>query len=135
MSEIDQDSAELIVEFVSRMPSLASGVGFQQLHGAASRVGAHDTAYPDRQPHYDVLILSQWSDPAETEANVTWSQSLFDALRSFSNRAVYVNNLGQECEDRVLAAYGPNYERLSQIKQKYDPTNFFRLNHNVTPKR
>ena len=46
---------------------------------------------------------------------------------------VYVNNLGEEGEDRVRAAYGPNYERLVALKNKYDPTNFFRLNQNIKP--
>ena len=54
-------------------------------------------------------------------------------MRPFSTGAVYVNNLGDEGEDRVRAAYGPNYQKLVALKNKYDPTNLFRLNQNIRP--
>ena len=54
-------------------------------------------------------------------------------MRPFSTGGVYVNNLGDEGEDRVRAAYGSNYDRLVALKTKYDPTNFFRLNQNIKP--
>jgi FAD/FMN-containing dehydrogenase len=56
-------------------------------------------------------------------------------MQPFSPGSVYVNFLGvgDEGEDRVRAAYGPNYTRLAQVKAVYDPTNLFRLNHNIKP--
>lgn len=133
VSGLDEEAAEVVVDFVSRMPSPVSGIGLQQMHGAASRVGRSDTAYADREDHYDFLILSQWEDPAESAANIAWTKSCFEAMQPFANRAVYVNNLGAEETERVMDAYGLNYEQLQTLKGKYDPTNFFCLNHNVQP--
>ena len=76
-----------------------------------------------------------WTDPAHDDANTRWSRGLWEAMRPFSPGGVYVNflGIGDEGDDRVKAAYGPNYARLAQIKKTYDPTNQFRLNHNIRP--
>ena len=115
------------------MPSGSSGVGLQQLHGAAARVDPGATAYPHRGDRYDCLILSQWPDPAEAGPNVAWTQELFAALEPHVAAGVYVNNLGDEGERRVRQAYGPNYDRLAALKQAYDPTNVFHHNQNIRP--
>lgn len=133
VTEIDDELADVLLEFVTRMPSSGSGVGLQQLHGAAARVDPSATAFPHRGERYDCLILSQWPDPTDSEQNVVWTTGLFDALRPFLATGVYVNNLGDEGDDRVKQAYGPNYDRLAAIKTKYDPTNLFRHNQNIKP--
>jgi hypothetical protein len=115
------------------MPSPFTGVGLQQMCGVASRVDPSATAFAHRDRQYDFLILSQWDDPAESARNIDWTRTFFEAMRPFLKQGVYVNNLGEEGQDRVRAAYGVNYERLSALKSKYDPTNLFRLNQNVTP--
>jgi len=133
LTEIDDDLIDVLIEFTTRMPSSASGVGLQQLHGAAARVDPSATAFPHRGDRYDCLILSQWPDPTDTERNVGWTGELFDGLRPFLANGVYVNNLGDEGEDRVRQAYGPNYDRLATLKTKYDPGNLFRHNQNIRP--
>ncbi|MBO9405200.1 MAG: BBE domain-containing protein, partial [Thermomicrobium sp.] len=65
-------------------------------------------------------------------ANRTWIERAWSALPALP-KAVYVNELGDEGNERVRAAYGPNYERLSQLKRRYDPNNLFRLNQNIRP--
>jgi hypothetical protein len=60
-------------------------------------------------------------------------EGVFEAMRPHLDESVYVNNLGEEGDDRVRAAFGANYERLTALKRKYDPENFFRLNQNVRP--
>ena len=72
-------------------------------------------------------------ESAETEANVAWVRELWDMTRLLSSSAVYVNYLGMEGDSRIRDAYGPNHARLSELKQKYDPGNFFRLNQNIEP--
>jgi hypothetical protein len=62
-----------------------------------------------------------------------WVREWWDMTSPFSIGAEYVNNLGEEGEERVRAAYGDNYERLVALKNKYDPSNFFRLNANIQP--
>jgi len=76
-----------------------------------------------------------WSKPAEDERTIGWVRRLWEALRPFSSGGLYVNyQMGDEGEDRIRAAYGPEkYERLVALKNKYDPTNLFRLNQNITP--
>jgi FAD/FMN-containing dehydrogenase len=133
LTEIDDELIEVLIDFVTRMPSPASGLGLQQLHGAAARVGPTATAFPHRGDRYDCLILSQWPDPADSEQNVAWTTELFDALTPFLATGVYVNNLGDEGDDRVKQAYGPNYDRLAALKTEYDPTNLFRHNQNIKP--
>jgi FAD binding domain/Berberine and berberine like len=133
LKDMSDEAIEVMVRFVSEMPSPTTGVGLQQMHGAASRVDPTATAFPHRDEHYDFLILSQWADPAESERNVEWTRSFFEAMEPFLEDDVYVNNLGDEGEDRVKAAYGANYERLLALKGKYDPTNLFRLNQNISP--
>jgi FAD/FMN-containing dehydrogenase len=103
------------------------------MHGAASRVDPAATAFPHRDEHYDFLILSQWADPTDSEENIRWTRRLFEAMEPFFEKGVYVNNLGEEGEDRIKEAYGAHYERLVALKDKYDPTNLFRLNQNIRP--
>jgi FAD/FMN-containing dehydrogenase len=134
LTDLDDQGIDVLVDFVARMPSEASGVGLQQLHGAAGRVDPTATAYPHRNNRYDCLILSQWPDPAESARNIAWTRELFEAMQPFFAAGVYVNNLGDEGEQRVEQAYGPNYDRLVALKARYDPTNFFRHNHNIRPR-
>jgi hypothetical protein len=130
---LSAEAIEVLVEYVTRMPSAMSGIGLQQLHGAAARVSPGETAFPHRFEFWDVPILSQWADPAESDRNMRWARDAWTALQPFSEQGVYVNNLGVEGEERVRSAYGANYERLLALKNAYDPTNFFRLNQNVKP--
>ena len=127
------ESINVLVDYATRMPSAVSGIGLQQLHGVASQVSPVETAFPHRFEFWDVPILSQWSDPAESEPNIGWARDAWAALEPFSEQGVYVNNLGAEGDDRVRSAYGANYERLIALKSAYDPTNFFRLNQNIKP--
>ena len=80
-----------------------------------------------------MLILSQWADRADSERNIAWTRETFAAMQPHLADAVYVNNLGEEGQARVQAAYGTNYERLAEVKRRYDPDNLFRLNQNVVP--
>jgi FAD/FMN-containing dehydrogenase len=133
LTDIDDELIEVLIDFMDRMPSCTSGVGLQQLHGAAARVDPSATAFPHRGDRYDCLILSQWPDPADSEQNIAWTAELFEALAPFLGTGVYVNNLGDEGDDRVRQAYGPNYDRLAALKTAYDPTNLFRHNQNIRP--
>jgi hypothetical protein len=73
-------------------------------------------------------------DPADSQKIIRWGQESWQALQPFVEKALYVNTLGDdEGEQRVQEAYGPNYAKLVALKNKYDPTNFFRLNANIKP--
>lgn len=97
---------------------------------------ASDTAFPHRYEHYDVVVHPATDDPADWPGMVAWARECWEALRPFTDRAVYVNaleDLSDEGQQRVREAYGANYDRLARLKAEYDPTNFFRLNQNITP--
>jgi FAD/FMN-containing dehydrogenase len=98
-----------------------------------ARIAPAATAFAHRADQYDILILSQWADPAESERNIAWTRETFAATEPHLADAVYVNNLGDEGQTRVQAAYGANYERLAEVKRRYDPDNLFRINQNVAP--
>ena len=106
----------------------------EHIGGAASRVAPDATAYPHRAAGFNLLILTQWTDPADTEANIAWTRETFEALRPHMARRRYVNYLSADDGGYVRDAYGPNYERLLTIKRRYDPDNLFRLNQNIDPK-
>ena len=133
LKHLSDEAIEVMLRFVAEMPSSISGVGLQQMHGAASRVDPTATAFPYRDEHYDFLILSQWADRSDSEENIRWTRAFFEAMQPFFESGVYVNNLGEEGEDRIKEAYGAHYERLVALKDKYDPTNLFRLNQNIRP--
>jgi FAD/FMN-containing dehydrogenase len=130
---LSDESIEVLLEYAATKPSPMSAFVLQHLHGAACRVGPTETAFAHRTEKHDLLILSMWTDPSESEKNITWTREFLEAMQPFLERGVYVNNLGDEGEERIRAAYGPNYERLVTLKNKYDPTNFFRVNQNIKP--
>jgi FAD/FMN-containing dehydrogenase len=135
LRDLTDGAIETLMQFLPHMPSSASGVGLQQLHGVASRIAPSATAFAHRAEHYDFLILSQWSDAADSDRNVEWTRALFQAMQPHLEASVYVNNLGDEGAARIKAAYGDNYDRLAALKETYDPDNLFRANQNIDPSR
>ena len=132
-SRLPEDVIEASVEYARKVPSPHSAILFIEMHGAYGRVGKTDTAYYHRDLQYDLIALSMWTDPADTRRNIDWTRGLYAAWEPHLPRAAYVNDLGDEGEDRGRIAYGDNYERLVTLKNKYDPTNLFRLNQNIRP--
>ena len=133
LRDLTDASITTLLDRLHTIPSSFSGIGLQHMGGAAARVAPTATAFAHRAEQYDMLILSQWSDPADTHQNITWTRETFTAMEPHLSDAVYVNNLGDEGRTRVQAAYGANYERLVEVKRHYDPDNLFQLNQNIAP--
>jgi FAD/FMN-containing dehydrogenase len=125
---------DLIIEHGNRMESRLSRIVIQFFGGAVGRVGPADTAFAQRQAEYNVGIETQWIDTAESEKHIGWTRTLSDALKPYSSDGYLLNFLGDESRELVRAAFGSNYQRLVELKTKYDPTNFFSLNQNVEPR-
>ncbi|MGZ5772969.1 BBE domain-containing protein [Ramlibacter sp.] len=87
----------------------------------------------NRDARYDCFPVSIWDARADDDVSIRWARDVWSAVRPFSAGGVHANNLGDEGEDRVRAAYGANHARLAALKAKYDPSNVFRLNQNVRP--
>jgi FAD/FMN-containing dehydrogenase len=134
LKNLDDDLIDATVDAYASTPSTMTLIAFEHFHGAVTRVGVTDTPVPHRDEGFNVLITSVWTDPNATEENVAWTRSAFESMSpSFVDRR-WLNYLGDDEQvDAVRAAYGPNYERLSQIKRTYDPDNVFHLNQNIEP--
>jgi FAD/FMN-containing dehydrogenase len=133
LSEIDDGVIDALLNAYAKAPSFASLLVFQQVGGAIARVPRSESPYSNRDALYDCFPIAIWDSPADDEVNILWARELWSAVRPYSTGGVYANNLGDEGEDRVRDAYGENYARLVELKNKYDPTNFFRLNQNIRP--
>jgi Berberine and berberine like len=103
--------------------------------GAMSRVGETDTAYGGRDANFLVTAEASWDDPSHSDDAIQWGRDLWETMGQHSTGGIYLNfaGLGEENEALVKAGYGVNYKRLTQLKAKYDPTNFFRMNLNIPP--
>ena len=110
-----------------------TGMVIEHFHGAVCRVDPTATAYPFREPGYNLVLIGQWYEPADTDANMAWVRDTFAALRPYTAPKVYVNYLADDERSRVGDAYGPNLERLVDLKRRYDPDNLFHLNQNIDP--
>jgi Berberine and berberine like len=133
LRELSDDAIYVLVEHANRATSPLSGVVIEYYGGVASQIGVSETAFAQRQAQYSLGILAQWVDPGESQRHIRWARGLADSMRPFSSGAYLLNFLGEEGEDTIKAAFGPNYDRLVSIKKKYDPENFFSLNQNIKP--
>ena len=133
MDQLSDEAMDVLVEYFPRRPSVLTQMFLEHIHGAASRVPVTATAFPHRYNQLNFSALAIWLDEKETEANMTWVRELWGDLRPHLAGRAYVNYLSQEGAERVREAYGPNYNRLVALKNKYDPTNFFRFNQNIQP--
>jgi len=131
---LSDEAIQAITSFAGTSPSPFSFAPFiEHWHGAVTRVGATDTAFPHRQHSYNLMFWSNWESPSESEKNIQWTRTSWNSLRPFLVEGSYGNYLSDEGDAFARAAYGPNYDRLVALKNRYDPTNFFRMNHNIKP--
>jgi hypothetical protein len=133
---LPDEAVTAMVDSFAVCPSPMTAMGFEVFHGAVTRVPVDAMAVPHRQPGFNLVITSVWLEPAASEENIAWTRSTFEAMRPFTAARQYVNYQGADegGEDQVRLAYGPNYDRLVEIKTKYDPENLFRLNQNIPPR-
>jgi len=134
LETLSDDAIDTLIACFHTCPSSMTGMILEHVHGAVTSVGVADTAVPHRQPGYNLVIPSVWTDPAATSDNVTWTRATYRALEPYFAHRRYVNYLdADEGGEAVHSAYGPNYARLVETKRKYDPGNLFRLNQNIAP--
>jgi len=125
---------EVVVEHGLRITSGFSSARIFTLGGAVARVDRDETAYPNRAALHDINIIGAWepNDP-EPARHVEWVREFWSELAPYAG-GVYVNFMSDEPQAALQAAYGTHtYARLVALKKKYDPTNFFRFNQNISP--
>jgi hypothetical protein len=134
LKDLGDDVLDIMIARSGKFLSPMSNVLFFHLQGAATRVDPNDTAFGARDDQWDYDVISQWADVAETPGHIQWTREFWTAVEPFASGNVYVNHLdAEEGTTRIKAAYGRNYDRLVALKNKFDPTNLFRLNQNIKP--
>jgi FAD/FMN-containing dehydrogenase len=124
---------DTIVERFASVPSPMTGIVLEHFHGEVTRIGATESAVPHRDEGWNLLVPSVWLDPADNDVNIAWSKDSFAAMSEHFSGGRWLNYLGHDQDDAIRAAYGPNYDRLVEVKRRLDPDNVFHLNHNIVP--
>ena len=124
---------DIALEYADQMASPHSMILLYLVHGAAARVPAEATAFGLRDALWNLDVIGQWTDPAEAQQHIPWVRECWQALDAHGMGGVYVNHLGADEPERVREAFGANYARLVDVKQRYDPDNVFRFNQNIRP--
>jgi FAD/FMN-containing dehydrogenase len=132
-TELSDGALEAIVEFAGKLPSPQCEIFIGCIAGAANLVSTDATAYFHRDAKFVLNVHGRWDEVADDQICIAWAREFFQASAPFASAGAYVNFMTQEEGDRVAAAYGSNYDRLVQIKNRYDPENIFHLNQNIKP--
>jgi FAD/FMN-containing dehydrogenase len=131
--DLSDGAIESLVMAIGRLPGPECEVFIAHIGGAASRVSADATAFPQRTSHFVMNIHARWREPAMDQACIGWARRLFDEIGPHAAGTAYVNFMPSDEGSRVESAYGTNYVRLAAAKQKYDPQNVFSMNANIKP--
>ena len=134
LTEFSDNAAAAITAAIAKLPGPECEIFIGHVGGAAGRVKADATAFPQRNAHFVMNVHARWREPAMDKACIDWARGLYEAVKPYAAGTVYVNFMPEDEAGRVEAAYGGNYRRLVEIKQRYDPLNLFRMNQNLRPK-
>jgi FAD/FMN-containing dehydrogenase len=132
-TEIRDGALDTIIEYSGKLPTPQCEIFMGLISGAANRVAANAMAYPARDAKFVVNVHTRWDEPMDDERCIAWARAFFKASAPYASAGAYVNFMTAEEGDRVASAYGSNYQRLVQIKRKYDAKNIFHLNQNIKP--
>jgi len=132
---LDDGTIDRMVEAVATIPSSETQIELAYLGGAAARVAATETAFGDRSAPFIMNLLANWSEASADAGNMSWIRGLFNRFRAAMKPGVYINFMSGDEQDRVPEAYQERWDRIVTVKSHYDPNNFFRLNHNVPPRK
>ena len=132
-NELNSEMRAQHLKFGSRIPTPLSQMHLYPINGAAGRVGKEETPWAYRDAKYAGVIVGVDKDPLNKEKITQWCKDYWEGLHSYSAGGAYSNFMMDEGQERVKASYRYNYDRLTQIKKRYDPHNFFRVNQNIKP--
>ena len=132
-TELSDGALNSMIEFAGKLPSPQCEIFIGLVAGAANRVSADATAYRHRDAKFVLNVHGRWSERTDDEQCIAWARAFFEASSPYASAGAYVNFMTEEESDRVTAAYGANYNRLTQIKKQYDPDNLFHVNQNIKP--
>lgn len=131
--EVSDGLIDTLVAHARRIPDPQTEIAFAFLGEGVTKVPKEATAYTHRDAEFVMNVHGRWDNPANDAKCIAWARELFQAAAPFATGGAYVNFMTQEEQDRVRSAYGSNYDRLAELKKKYDPNNLFRMNQNIQP--
>lgn len=133
--DINDEAVKRHIEHARMLPTPQSTMHLYPIDGAVQRVGKQDTAFSYRDVVWSEVIVAVDPDPANNERMIKWADDYWKALHPFAADAggAYVNFMMEEGQERIRASYQENHPRLVDLKNKYDPENFFHMNQNIKP--
>ncbi len=132
-AELSDELIDKILGYIATLPDPQCEVFFAQVGGAQGRVPDEATAYQGRSAAYVMNVHGRWSDASQDEGGIRWCRDLWNAIAQYATGEAYVNFMTEEEGDRLESAYGASYSRLVELKNRYDPSNLFRMNQNIPP--
>ena len=132
-TRLSDGAIDTIIQYAGKLPSPQCEIFIGTIGGATTRVASDAMAYSSRDAKYVMNVHGRWESAAEDDRCVAWAREFFTKSQPFASAGAYINFLTQEETDRIAFAYGPTFKRLVDLKKKYDPTNFFRMNQNIKP--
>ncbi len=133
LSEISDTTIENFVTYTRQLPGAFTMAYLEPMGGAANKPDITATAFPHRDKAYYLHIFPGWSDAREDEKNINWAKDFHKTIQKEAAGGVYVNLMCHDEQERIKTAYGQNYDRLMEVKKKWDPENLFSSNHNIKP--
>jgi hypothetical protein len=133
LTDLNDGAINTHLQYGSKVPTVETAMHIHPIDGAVQRVAVTDTAFPRRTVKFTPVIAGMWRDPADNEANIAWVRDFAAALRPYSAPGGYINFMDGDDQPGAAASYGQNYQRLREIKAKYDPQNLFHVTQNITP--
>ncbi|MCC6603173.1 MAG: FAD-binding oxidoreductase [Anaerolineae bacterium] len=132
---LDDEAIERIINHAYRQPSQHSTTDLWHIGGRLKRFNGEHGAFYGRHAAYVLNPEANWEHAGDDAANMSWVRTFIDDMADFSDGSRYLNFPGfqEEGDAMMQAAFGTHYQRLAALKQKYDPTNLFRLNQNIKP--
>lgn len=136
LASMDADVMNAIISGARNRPVPTILLAVWHYGGQMNRIGEEATAFGSRDTSFLFSVDSVWDNPEDTDRIIEWSRHYLEEMEPYSGEGMYLNfpGFGEEGEEMVQSAFGPNYERLVKIKSKYDPDNFFNLNQNIKPR-
>lgn len=132
-SRLEDGLFDVAIEYSHTQPDPQCEIFLGALGGATTRPAPDAMAYAHRDVRYVMNVHGRWTEAADDDRCIRWARDFFNASAPYASGGVYVNFMTSDETERTRNAYGPNYDRLAQVKRKYDPENLFRTNQNIRP--
>jgi len=133
-THLNDKALESMIAYAGKLPSPHCEIFVGLISGAANRIPKDATAYPSRDAKFVMNVHARWEEAKDDQKCIRWAREFFDEVKPYASEGAYVNFMTEDEQERVSAAYNQNYERLVEIKTKYDPKNIFHMNQNIKPR-